>query len=185
MGRHYHHRRWKFAGCRHMRDEFRARLVQSSATTTTQVIAPPAYQLEYEEANEWWRHTGKMRRLDVAIVTAIQAVALFVIGAKLLDMNLSQAAFSLIACAAALIGLTHERSLNYMLRAAWERSREIEAEQGLWLITRGQRELQRAPLFIRTHVVLMAYYLMLAAGWCVIWVAHYEPRLYDFLVVAG
>lgn len=127
-------------------------------------------QIEYEQAHEWWRHLSNLRRQDLALFTTIQGAALTIIGDQLLSLKPANLALSVVAFLSALIGLNNERRVYAYLVGFRERALELERLHGASLMGRGVREAQNTQLLVKTQVAFAFFYLLLLAGWILIWV---------------
>ena len=133
-------------------------------------------QVEYEQAHDWWRHLSNMRRQDLALFTTIQGAALTIIGDQLLSLKPPNLALSVIAFLSALIGLNNERRVYAYLVGFRERALELEKLHGASLMDRGIKEAQNTPLLVNTQVAFGFFYLLLLAGWILIWILNVLPR---------
>jgi len=157
--------------------------MQSLSADSSQLAAETAAasQIEYAQANEWWRHVSRMRRQDLAMFTAIQGAALGLIAARLTALTLADTMLSAIAFMVALVGMNNERSLNYFLGAVWKRAVFIERASGISLLTAGSNALENAPWFVRTHSAFMPYYLIIILGWILVWLINFEPHIRNLI----
>lgn len=119
---------------------------------------------------EQLRSYSSLGRTDVAFVTTVQGAALAIIGDELLALQPSGFLLSAVAAIVALIGFNAERRLYSYMSAYMTRAREIEAANGLSLLTAARNETQRVTWLTSNTNVFRAFYCLSFIGWVLVWI---------------
>ena len=126
-------------------------------------------RLEYETAIEQYRHMSNLRRQDIAFVTTVQGAIFSIIGNKLLALDSPSLCLSFIAVLVLFIGLNSEWRLATYMKAYMQSIKQIEAENGLSLLSTAGQALQRQKMLLSNSAVFPAYYIVFMLVWGGIW----------------